>query len=175
MYLETENLIIRDFKRTDDKDFFELAQHPDVGPNCNWNIHPNIYHTRAVIRDYKKKKDTFAICLKSGKLIGSIQICKDLMRQETYEIGYCINPLYWNNNYATEACYKIISYYFDFVNCYTFVALTKEDNLKSMRVLEKLGFIKEGILYNYKKDINYKYMNCVSFSLSKKNFKRKEF
>jgi ribosomal-protein-alanine N-acetyltransferase len=169
LYLVTENLIIRDFNKSDAKDFYEVAKNPNVGPNCNWDVHRDLNHTKYVIKHFMKEKDTFAIVLKSNnKVIGDIQMFKDKTREDTYEIGYCIHPMYWNNNYATEACQKIIKYYFEFVNCYTVVALTKEGNLASQRVLEKLGFIKEGILYNYRKDIYARYMNCVSYSLSKR-------
>ena len=168
MHLETKNLIIRDFKMSDAEDYYEVAKDERVGPNCNWDVHPSVQYTKKVIKMYRKHKDTFAICLKTGEVIGNVQLYKDKSRVDTYEIGYCIHPIYWNNGFATEVCKKIIDYYFTFVNCHTVTALVKDDNLASIRVLEKNGFVKEGTLYSARKDIKARYIDCVSYSLVNK-------
>lgn len=174
MKLETDRLIIRDFVKEDAKAFYQIAKNENVGPKCNWWPHPDVKYTKTIIKLYRKNGTTFAICLKNGELIGSIQAIKYFLRDETYEIGYCIDPKHWNKGYATEACKAIINYYFKYVNCNTILALTMLDNLASEKVLNKLGFELEGILKNCRKDIKARYIDCKSFSLNRHDFERNE-
>jgi len=61
------------------------------------------------------------------------------------EVGYFIGEAYWNKGIVTTALNLIVDYGFrnlDIVRIHTGVY---EHNLASQRVLEKCGFIKEGV------------------------------
>lgn len=63
----------------------------------------------------------------------------------TAEINYWIIPSRWGNGYATEAAERLIRYGFNQLNLHKVVARVSEFNDASKRVVEKIGFVKEGV------------------------------
>lgn len=63
----------------------------------------------------------------------------------TAEINYWIIPSQWGNGYATEAVERLVQYGFDQLNLHKVVARVSAFNDASARVLEKLGFSREGV------------------------------
>jgi RimJ/RimL family protein N-acetyltransferase len=57
-------------------------------------------------------------------------------------IGY---PKYWGNNFAGEAAELVIRYGFEELNLHKIYSGAFEPNERSLRVIEKLGFIKEHV------------------------------
>ena len=53
---------------------------------------------------------------------------------------------YWNQGIVTDALQEAIYHYFTYTNTIRIFALVFEHNLPSMRVLEKAGFNKVGIM-----------------------------
>lgn len=70
-------------------------------------------------------------------------------KQRRAEIGYEIHPEYWKKGYATEAALKIISFGFDSLELIRIGAIIFPENEPSNKLLNKLGFQKEGILGSY--------------------------
>lgn len=64
----------------------------------------------------------------------------------TAELGYWLGEPYWNRGIATEAGRSIVAYAFEQLDVGRVEAAVFEWNPASMRVLEKLGFAREGIL-----------------------------
>lgn len=60
------------------------------------------------------------------------------------EIGYGINPAYWGHGYATEAVGALVAFLQAQASVRTIIAETRTDNAASIRVLEKLGFVRDG-------------------------------
>ena len=63
----------------------------------------------------------------------------------TAEINYWIIPSQWGNGYATEAARCLIQYGFNQRNLHKVVARVTEFNDASKQVLEKIGFVEEGV------------------------------
>ena len=82
----------------------------------------------------------------SGKCIGYITMDIPYEMLEIAEIGYVIGEKYHHKGYAFEAVNKIIEYYLNDKNMYMIEAKYNSDNEPSGRLLEKLGFRKDGIL-----------------------------
>ncbi|KAF3670858.1 putative la-related protein 1-like [Capsicum annuum] len=81
------------------------------------------------------------------------------------DIGYAIGFEYWGQGIATKAIKMTIPQAFnDFPHVIRLQALADVENKASQRVLEKVGFIKEGILrkYGYHKG---KIVDLVMYSL----------
>ena len=55
-------------------------------------------------------------------------------------LGYQLAPSYWSKGVATEAAHPILAYAFEVLGLDRIVAFTHIGNLRSARVLEKLGF-----------------------------------
>jgi len=62
------------------------------------------------------------------------------------EIGYWLGEAHWGRGIATEAVQLVTTYVFDVANLLRLFALPFADNAASIRVLEKAGFVCEGIL-----------------------------
>jgi [ribosomal protein S5]-alanine N-acetyltransferase len=85
------------------------------------------------------------------------------------EVGYELHPDFWGKGITTEAVSEIISYAFTKLNLFRIGAVTFPENHSSSKVLEKLGFQKEGVLrgYLYQKEQNH---DALMFSLLKSEF-----
>jgi [ribosomal protein S5]-alanine N-acetyltransferase len=64
-------------------------------------------------------------------------------------IGYNLAYAYWGRGLATEAVSALVGFGFAQLNLNRIEATTNPDNMGSMRVLAKVGFIEEGILRDY--------------------------
>jgi [ribosomal protein S5]-alanine N-acetyltransferase len=65
------------------------------------------------------------------------------------EVGYELHPDYWNKGYATEAIKTALSYGFQEMDLNRISAIVYFENQASNRLLEKIGFQKEGIKREY--------------------------
>ena len=147
--LETERLVLRAFKDSDLKDFYEYASEEGVGEMAGWKHHESLEETKDILDLFIKEDKTFAICLKANnKVIGSVGVGKygmedkltEFSNYKGREIGYVLSKDYWGEGIMPEAVDAVIHYLFqkqslDFLICgyYDF-------NSQSKRVQEKLGF-----------------------------------
>jgi RimJ/RimL family protein N-acetyltransferase len=61
-------------------------------------------------------------------------------------LGYCLDEAAWGHGYATEAARAVLGWAFDTLDLNRVQAETDTRNAASARVLEKLGFVREGTL-----------------------------
>ncbi|WP_433089014.1 GNAT family N-acetyltransferase [Dactylosporangium sp. CA-052675] len=61
-------------------------------------------------------------------------------------LGYCFDDAAWGHGYATEAAHALLRWAFDTLELNRVQAATDTRNVASARVLEKLGFVREGTL-----------------------------
>ena len=82
-----------------------------------------------------------------GEAVGGIGIVlnKDVERISA-EIGYWLSEDYWNKGIMSQVIKQISEYVFTELPIIKIYANVFSHNKASMRVLEKVGFIKEGIL-----------------------------
>ena len=67
-------------------------------------------------------------------------------KDHTADIAYIVFPDYWGRGYAKEACRRIITYLFEDMRCAVVSVLIDTENVKSVRLVEALGFIRKEIL-----------------------------
>jgi [ribosomal protein S5]-alanine N-acetyltransferase len=60
-------------------------------------------------------------------------------------LGYAFGSTYWGRGYATEAASAVVAEAFGPLNMDRLVAITRETNHGSRRVLAKLGFVEQGL------------------------------
>ncbi len=60
--------------------------------------------------------------------------------RDDLQIGYEFAPAHWNHGYATEAAARVVEYAFQEVQMDRVAAIARPDNMRSVRVLAKLGF-----------------------------------
>ena len=61
-------------------------------------------------------------------------------------LGYCLTDAAWGHGYATEAAHRLLQWAFDTLDLNRVQAEADTRNVASARVLEKLGFVREGTL-----------------------------
>ncbi|UCM88228.1 GNAT family N-acetyltransferase [Streptomyces marincola] len=61
-------------------------------------------------------------------------------------LGYCLDDAMWGRGYATEAAHALLRWAFDTLDLNRVQAEADTRNAASARVLEKVGFVREGTL-----------------------------
>lgn len=101
---------------------------------------------RAMLSADKDKSFAFAITI-NGKVIGSIGVFRqDNIHYRTAEMGYYMGEKYWGRGYMTEAVKLVCDFVFENTDIIRIFAEPFAYNSASCRVLEKAGFIFEGVL-----------------------------
>lgn len=144
--IETERLILRQWRESDLQDLYTYASVPGVGEMAGWVHHADMEESRQILNMFISQKKTFALEWKeSGKVIGSLGIemlDPDPVEGEKYgrEIGYVLSRECWGRGLMPEAVSAVIDYCFrvlgyDYLTCGHFA-----HNDQSRRVIEKCGF-----------------------------------
>jgi RimJ/RimL family protein N-acetyltransferase len=84
--------------------------------------------------------------LSTGELIGNVGLHHFFEQNRRCEIGYALASRHWGQGYATEALRAAIGYGFEALDLNRIEADIDPRNVGSARVLEKLGFRKEGYM-----------------------------
>jgi RimJ/RimL family protein N-acetyltransferase len=107
-------------------------------------------------RNFQLKKELdFAIELVDiGSLVGVISLQKIDTASKNAQMGYWIGKKYWNMGIATESINLVIHHAFHVLRLHKVYANVLATNRASIRVLEKNGLKKEGVLKHsiYKDD-----------------------
>lgn len=147
--LETQRLILREFKENDLTDFYEYASVDGVGEMAEWSHHENIETTKEILNSFIKDNKVFAIVYKeNNKVIGSLGVEKYGMEEKLDEfkdlygrsIGYVLSKNYWGKGLMKEAVKCVINYLFDECNLDFIICGYYLFNNQSKRVQEKCGF-----------------------------------
>ena len=93
----------------------------------------------------------FAIASKAtDQLCGTIGFHTVSLANKSAEIAYDIHPEHWGKGIATVACRALSSWAHEVVGLHRVQASVLESNRASLRVLEKTGFQREGLLRSYR-------------------------
>ena len=144
MTFETERLILRPWREEDAADLYEYAKDPEIGPPAGWPPNTSVENSRDLIRTVLSAPETYAVCRKTdGKPIGSIGFHRrDLAeREDEYELGYWIGKPFWGQGLIPEASRELLRYAFEELGMTRIWCGHYEGNIKSRRVMEKLGFV----------------------------------
>lgn len=144
--LETKRLILRPWKESDAESLYEYAKDPEIGPPAGWPPHTSVEDSRDIIRKVFSAPETYAVCLKNGKAIGSIGLklkgYTDMTaRDDECELGYWIGKPFWGQGLIPEAARELLRYAFEELKMRAVWCGYYEGNEKSHRVQQKLGFV----------------------------------
>lgn len=100
----------------------------------------------AMLSADKNKSFAFAIVC-DGKVAGSVSVFRrENIHRKTGELGYYLGEKYWNKGVTTEAVKAICKFVFENSDIIRIFAEAFARNGASCRVLEKAGFVCEGVL-----------------------------
>jgi len=146
--LKTERLILRHLNADDAPDFFEYRSEPEANKFQGW-IPKTLQDAENFIRYRISEKpnipDTWiqlGIILKSsGKLIGDIGVYFLPDKDIEVRLGYTLSRDHQGSGYATEALKILIDHLMIAFGKTRFIALIAPENLPSIRLVKRLGFI----------------------------------
>lgn len=150
--LVTERLILRRFAMSDLSDLLGLRSDPELLRYQSWEA-----QDEAAIRSFLTamamatlgepgKWFQFAVTLRTnGELIGDcgLHLLAEDPRQG--EIGYTFARAYQGQGFAQEAVDALLTYIFNQLDLHRIAAITDMRNMASIKLLERLGFRREGL------------------------------
>ncbi|HLI64464.1 MAG TPA: GNAT family protein [Terriglobales bacterium] len=150
MLLDLGDLRVRNWRRDDLDDLLRYANNPKIAGNLRDQF-PHPYTRRDGIEylNYVRSMDvpmSFAMEY-GGEAVGGIgfKLGTDIARLSA-EMGYWLAEPLWGRGLATRAVTAASEWAFDSYKVIRLFATVFSHNVASMRVLEKSGFEREGIL-----------------------------
>ena len=144
MKIETQRLILRDYRPEDLEIYYTLKAEPTVWEDLGGAA----VHQKG---EADKLLGDRALCLKDGTFIGEAGILQVNKNDNRCRLGYRLLPAYWGNGYATEIVTALAQLAFRVLKMERVEALTLAENRAACAVLEKAGFTKEGELRHYRR------------------------
>lgn len=153
MYLENEEIKMRALEPEDleilykwENDSTEWKYGNTLSPYSKLTLRDYISRTQE--QDiYEAKQLRLMVELKDCKTtIGTVDVYDFDFHNSRVGIGILIDKEYRNRRYATQILTLIKEYVFTFLKVNQLYAYIGEDNIKSIRLFEKLGYIHAGIL-----------------------------
>ena len=151
--LVTERLLLSEVTIEDLDKIHQLHSIPEVDEYNTLGIPKTIKDTEKIISPYiksqlKNPRDSYMwkIELKeTNQFIGLAGLSLSNDKFKLGEIYYKLHPDYWGNGYATEIAKRLIKSGFEDFNLQKVEAGVATGNTKSIRVLEKIGMVREGL------------------------------
>jgi ribosomal-protein-alanine N-acetyltransferase len=147
--IETERCELREVMLDHADDLFRIRSNPEgarYGPDP-WD-HPRRAELR--IREWHKwfleKEDIpWGIFLRGqNQLVGHIKYA--YMRQYLGMLGYHLGAEFWSKGIMTEVLRAVVHFLYEKTDAHRLQATVHRDHAASIRVLEKVGFKREGLL-----------------------------
>lgn len=145
--LETDRLVLRQLMNDDARALHAALSDPVVMRWWSSGPHSSLAETEAyVARNAEQTEDwrCWAITEAGDEAIGWVVLIQK--RPGVQEIGYILRRDRWRQGYAREAVAAVISRTFSSSATRRVMADTDPDNTASVRLLESLGFVREGLL-----------------------------
>lgn len=143
--IETKLLIIRRFKDSDYLDLHEYLSRPEI-----YAFEPgqpvSLNEAEKLAIERSQGTDFYAVVLKeNNKMIGHLYFNQINPREMmTWMLGYIFNPFYHRKGFASEAARTLVEYAFQNYKAHRIMARCDPENPASWKLLEKVGFRREG-------------------------------
>lgn len=150
--LHSDRITLKLLEMDDLKFVHTLHSVPEVDTFNTLGIPKNSEETRAVITPWieanaQKSIRNFTFVIQNNQTnehIGLFGLKLGSRRYQRGEIWYKILPLFWKQGYATESVNVVLDYAFDILKLHRVQAGCAVNNTGSIKVLEKVGMIREG-------------------------------
>jgi ribosomal-protein-alanine N-acetyltransferase len=174
--LETKNLLLRRMHSTDADALFKVLADDEVTEFYDDDTFTDISQARDQIEAWEKGFNNKG-CIRwgitrkgEGKLIGSCGYYGFHTWFRRASIGYELARSHWRQRIMTEALSAIIDHGFGIMELNRLEAVVMPENIASIKMLEKLGFRKEGLLEEYEKWSSKGFVDLCMFALLRKSW-----
>ena len=152
MQLDCGTCVIREWKRGDEWDLVQSANNPNVSRFLTDRF-PNPYTLQDAyawidLNEAKRDNTNFAITV-GGSVAGGIGYTLGAYETRlSATIGYWLAEPFWGRGITTAALRKLTEYAFQTHALRRISSVVMSPNAASMRVLEKAGYDREGVMRN---------------------------
>jgi ribosomal-protein-alanine N-acetyltransferase len=151
--LETDKLILRELTLDDVGFYFCHFNINEIVKGCCFPGPRSIDAAREelemfCINPFKEDRGIrWGIVMKgTNELIGTCGYTHWSKNVRRGEIGYDLNPAYWGQGIMTEALRAVLRYGFEKMDLNRIQAVIDSENVRSQKLVQRLGFKKEGVL-----------------------------
>jgi len=147
--IETERLILREFRPEDAEGIFRLDSDPRVMLYLGNKTISGMNEAEDIVAGVRKQYEDHGIGRwvvmerSSGNFIGwsGLKFITYTENNQTnfHDVGYRLLPGYWGRGYATESARAALEYGFKTMGLHEIIGMCDEKNLASRRALEKCG------------------------------------
>lgn len=150
MLLSGQRCVVRSWRSNDAESVVLHANNQNVARQLRDRF-PHPYtrtHAAAFLKTATTAQRPTNFCIDvNGEAVGGIGfVCGTDVERFSAEIGYWLSEQHWGHGIATEALMLLTEHAFSKFNVLRFFALPFADNAASIRVLEKAGYVREGVL-----------------------------
>ncbi len=167
---ETDNLLLKQIKTADLKDFFRLRSDKNIMKYIPRPLAKEISDVELLVAKMDAGTENnetinWGMYLKTtGKLIGSIGYVHIYTDNNRAEIGYLLDTNFHGKGLMQEAIVAVIAFGFNTLKLHSIEAVVQHMNIASAKLLEKNTFVKEAHFKEYIYH-NGKYSDAVVYSL----------
>ena len=152
MNLKSERLKLKEITWNDLGNIHNLHSQPEIDEFNTLGIPKDITTTKNILRPFiedqknqTRKYYSWSILIKdTNTFVGLAGMTVTNDRFNMGEIYYKLLPEYWGNGYATESARAIIKFGFKYLKLHRIEAGVATENIRSIKVLEKIGMANEG-------------------------------
>lgn len=173
-FYSTERLTIRRFEQGDAEGLFDYFAAPRVNCFANEKL-DTITQAKAEVEKKSWDATQLAVCLKEdNSLIGNLFAIKE---NDTYSVGWNLNPKFGGQGFALEAAKGLFHYLFTQKSARRIYCYVEEDNLSSQKLCKRLGMRQEALFVEFisfvkNADGSPRYENTMQFAILKKEWEK---
>ncbi|RMC25815.1 MULTISPECIES: GNAT family N-acetyltransferase [unclassified Lactobacillus] len=138
-------VFLRSFNKSDAPTIFKWGQDDYYQRLGGFQHYENLTQAEAAVNQYTARKYSYAVCLhKNQQLVGLVELYErgtneqDLLK--TKEVGFLLDKNFSGHGLMTEALTLLFTYAFGQLKQKVLWAGTFKDNLRSQKLLQRLGF-----------------------------------
>lgn len=176
--LRSERLRLREVRTDDAPALFAIHSDPQVMRYWSYPAWTELAQAEQKVADIQRQRRELDILVwaiadaASDRLIGTSAVFALDLAQGRAEIGYSLHPDWQHRGLATEALRMILRYTFDELQLRRVEADADPRNEPSWRLLEKLGFVREGLLRE-RWNVNNEICDTAFYGLLRQDFRLK--
>ena len=143
LFLKTPRLVLRPFEEADGAALYAMLSDPMT---VRFEPYPpfSLEEAEKEAAERAKNPDFSAVCLHDGTVIGSLFFTECAFCGA--ELAYLFDRRFWGHGYATEAARARITYAFEKTDVRRVVAMCDPENVRSWKLMERIGMHREGRL-----------------------------
>jgi RimJ/RimL family protein N-acetyltransferase len=177
--LETPRLRLRWLTEADVPALFELFSSPEVTRYWSWSAYTEVAQAEKLLRDIHAsfaERSLFQWGFarrEDDRVVGTCTLSDLSGTHRRASLGYALNPAHWGQGYAREAVSRVVEFGFSALELHRMEADVDPRNAGSIKVLEGLGFQREG----YQREryfLNGEVQDAVLYGLLRREWARAE-